>query len=89
MNAYLIIFRVIDAARGPDTPIDWLTRMKVMQGITRDLLHLHNNENMIHGNLTSSTVVLDEHRNAMVADFGLSRSMTAAANSSVIATAGA
>lgn len=72
---------VIDVAHGPDTPIDWLTRMKIMQGITRGLLHLHNNENIIHGNLTSSNVVLDEHANAMVADFGLSGLMTAAANS--------
>lgn len=76
-------------ARSPDTPIDWLTRMKIMQEIAKGLLHLHNNANLIHGNLTSSNVVLDEHTNAKVADFGLSRLMTAAANSNVIATAGA
>lgn len=79
----------LDAARSPDTPIDWPTRMKIMQEIAKGLLHLHNNANMIHGNLTSSNVVLDEHINAKVADFGLSRLMTAAANTNVIATAGA
>ncbi|KAK3019505.1 hypothetical protein RJ639_003177 [Escallonia herrerae] len=79
----------IETARGPDTPIDWPTRMKIAKGMTRGLFYLHTNENIIHGNLTSSNVLLDEHTNAKIADFGLSRLMTAAANSNVIATAGA
>lgn len=77
------------AARGPDTPIDWPKRMKIAQGMTRGLFYLHTHENIIHGNLTSTNVLLDEHTNAKIADFGLSRLMTAAANSNVIATAGA
>ncbi|KAG8390149.1 hypothetical protein BUALT_Bualt01G0053500 [Buddleja alternifolia] len=76
-------------ARAPDTPIDWPTRMKIAKGTTRGLLYLHNNVNIIHGNLTSSNVLLDEHTNAKIADYGLSRLMTAAANANVIATAGA
>ncbi|KAF5738435.1 Inflorescence meristem receptor-like kinase 2 [Tripterygium wilfordii] len=76
-------------ARGPETPIDWPTRMRIAQGMTRGLFYLHNNENIIHGNLTSSNVLLDEHNNAKIADYGLSRLMTAAANANVIATAGA
>ncbi|KAK4403430.1 putative leucine-rich repeat receptor-like protein kinase IMK3 [Sesamum angolense] len=76
-------------ARAPDTPIDWPTRMKIAKGMTRGLLYLHNNVNIIHGNLTSSNVLLDEHTNAKIADYGLSRLMTAAANANVIATAGA
>ncbi|KAJ6357492.1 hypothetical protein OIU78_005359 [Salix suchowensis] len=74
-------------ARGSDTPIDWPTRMKIAQGMTRGLFYLHNNENIIHGNLTSSNVLLDERTNAKIADYGLSRLMTAAANTNVIATA--
>jgi len=77
------------AARGPETAIDWPTRMKIAQGMARGLLYLHSNENIIHGNLTSSNVLLDEITNAKIADFGLSRLMTTAANSNVIATAGA
>lgn len=77
------------AARGPETPIDWPTRMKIIKGMTRGLLHLHSNENIIHGNLTSSNVLLDDNTNAKISDFGLSRLMTAAANVNVIATAGA
>ncbi|XP_059627935.1 probably inactive leucine-rich repeat receptor-like protein kinase IMK2 [Cornus florida] len=76
-------------AREPDTTIDWPTRMRIAQGMTRGLFHLHTNETIIHGNLTSSNILLDEHTNAKIADFGLSRLMTAAANSNVIATAGA
>ncbi|XVE69491.1 hypothetical protein DITRI_Ditri09bG0156200 [Diplodiscus trichospermus] len=76
-------------ARGPDTPVDWPTRMRIAKGVTRGLLYLHTQENIIHGNLTSSNVILDEDKNAKIADFGLSRLMTSAANANVIATAGA
>ncbi|CAN4087457.1 unnamed protein product [Withania somnifera] len=76
-------------ARGPDTPIDWPTRMRIAKGTTRGLLYLHTNANIIHGNLTSSNVLLDENTDAKIADYGLSRLVTAAANSNVIATAGA
>ncbi|PQP97904.1 putative inactive leucine-rich repeat receptor-like protein kinase IMK2 isoform X2 [Prunus yedoensis var. nudiflora] len=75
-------------ARGPETIIDWPTRMNIAIGVTRGLCHLHNQENIIHGNLTSSNILLDEQTNAHIADFGLSRLMTAAANTNVIATAG-
>ncbi|KAJ8542060.1 hypothetical protein K7X08_016926 [Anisodus acutangulus] len=76
-------------ARSPDTPVDWPTRMRIAKGTTRGLLHLHTNANIIHGNLTSSNVLLDENTDAKIADYGLSRLATAAANSNIIATAGA
>ncbi|RDX79195.1 putative inactive leucine-rich repeat receptor-like protein kinase IMK2, partial [Mucuna pruriens] len=74
---------------GTETSIDWATRMKIAQDMARGLFYLHCQENIIHGNLTSSNVLLDENTNARIADFGLSRLMTTAANSNVIATAGA
>ncbi|XP_072996543.1 probably inactive leucine-rich repeat receptor-like protein kinase IMK2 [Typha latifolia] len=76
-------------ARGPDAPIDWQTRMNIAKGVTRGLSYLHNDMNMVHGNLTSGNVLLDDDASAKIADFGLSRLMTTAANSNVIATAGA
>lgn len=75
-------------ARGPETVITWPTRMNIAMGITKGLCFLHSKENMIHGNLTSSNILLDEHNNPAIADVGLSRLMTAAANTNVIATAG-
>ncbi|KAL5550731.1 hypothetical protein UlMin_000907 [Ulmus minor] len=75
-------------ARGPETIIDWPTRMNIAMGVTRGLCYLHNEENMVHGNLTSSNILLDEQTNAHIADTGLSRLMTSAANTNVIATAG-
>ncbi|GLT66126.1 hypothetical protein SLA2020_385130 [Shorea laevis] len=75
-------------ARGPETTIDWPTRMKVAMGIGCGLDYLHTKENIIHGNLTSSNILLDEQTIAHIADFGLSRLMTAAASTNVIATAG-
>ena len=76
------------AARGPETIINWPARMNIAKGIARGLCHLHAQEEMAHGNLTSSNIILDEQINAHIADFGLSRLMTAAANTNVIATAG-
>ncbi|XP_071734117.1 probable leucine-rich repeat receptor-like protein kinase IMK3 [Rutidosis leptorrhynchoides] len=76
-------------ARGPDTPVNWPTRMNIAKGMTRGLLNLHAHQNIIHGNLTSNNVLLDDDLNPKIADFGLSKLMTAAANSNVIATAGA
>ncbi|KAK9126758.1 hypothetical protein Scep_015604 [Stephania cephalantha] len=76
-------------ARGPDTPINWPTRMNIAMGTARGLCYLHANENMVHGNLTSGNILLDEQTNPKISDYGLSRLMTTAANSNVIATAGA
>lgn len=84
------LFIIFDADRGPETAhIDWPTRMKIAQDIARGLFYLHSHENIIHGNLTSSNVLLNDDENstdAKIADFGLSRLMTTSANSSVIAT---
>ena len=63
--------------------------MSLIKGMTRGLFYLHTHANLIHGNLTSNNVLLDENLNAKVSDYGLSRLVTTAAGSSVIATAGA
>ncbi|XP_020101325.1 probably inactive leucine-rich repeat receptor-like protein kinase IMK2 [Ananas comosus] len=76
-------------ARGPDTPIDWSTRMNIAKGVTRGLCYLHGEVSMIHGNLTSGNILLDEDTSPKIADFGLPRLITASATSNVIATAGA
>ncbi|OWM67089.1 probably inactive leucine-rich repeat receptor-like protein kinase IMK2 [Punica granatum] len=75
-------------ARGPETSIDWPTRRRIAIGVARGLNHLHTQENMVHGNLTSSNVLLDEQVNAHIADYGLSRLMSGGA-ATMVATAGA
>ncbi|MCO5569867.1 hypothetical protein L7F22_023581 [Adiantum nelumboides] len=76
-------------ARGPETPLNWHTRLNIAVSAARGLAHLHNNERLVHGNLTSSNILLDSRVNAKLSDFGLSRLMTTAANANVIATASA
>ncbi|KAF6144812.1 hypothetical protein GIB67_038911 [Kingdonia uniflora] len=76
-------------ARGPDTSIDWSTRMSIAMGTARGLNYLHTHENMVHGNMTAGNILLDDYTNAKISDYGLSRLMTTAANSNVVATAGA
>lgn len=75
-------------ARGPEIVIEWPTRMKIAIGVARGLSYLHNQENIVHGNLTSSNILLDEQTEAHITDFGLSRLMTTSANTNIIATAG-
>nr|GEW87542.1 serine-threonine/tyrosine-protein kinase catalytic domain-containing protein [Tanacetum cinerariifolium] len=76
-NSYSSIYRVLldDAskARRPTTVIDWPTRMKIIVGITRGLVYLHATKHMIHGNLTSSNVLLDKNYNPFIVDIGHSR----------------
>ncbi|KAI3817848.1 hypothetical protein L1987_11647 [Smallanthus sonchifolius] len=74
-------------ARGPNMPIYWPARMRIMKGMTRGLLNLHMQQNIIHGNLTSNNVLLDDDLNPKIGDYGLSRLMRAAGNLNVVATA--
>ncbi|KAM0895225.1 hypothetical protein ACQ4PT_023987 [Festuca glaucescens] len=76
-------------ARAPNTPVDWATRMVIAKGTARGLTYLHHDMSIVHGNLTASNVLLDDDSSPKIADIGLSRLMTAAANSSVLAAAGA
>ncbi|KAK4752733.1 hypothetical protein SAY87_021531 [Trapa incisa] len=60
--------------------MDWLTRLRIGLGAARGLAWLHHGSNppILHQNLCSSVIFIDEDFDARIVDFGLSRLLTTA-----------
>ncbi|KAL2523563.1 Phytosulfokine receptor 2 [Abeliophyllum distichum] len=51
----------------------WDTRLKIAQGAAHGLAYLHKEPNIIHRDIKTSNILLDDRFEAHLADFGLSR----------------
>uniref|UniRef100_A0A2C9UY87 non-specific serine/threonine protein kinase n=2 Tax=Manihot esculenta TaxID=3983 RepID=A0A2C9UY87_MANES len=56
-------------------PIDWPTRMKIALGIAEGLAYLHEDckPGIIHGDIKSDNILLDDEFNPKIRDFGISK----------------
>ncbi|KAF3444722.1 hypothetical protein FNV43_RR14415 [Rhamnella rubrinervis] len=69
---------------GSGTPLDWPTRFRIGFGAARGLAWLHHgcHPPIIHQNICSNVILIDEDFDARIIDFGLARLMTSDSNES-------
>ncbi|KAJ1095373.1 hypothetical protein NDU88_000538 [Pleurodeles waltl] len=74
--------------QGRVKPLSWSQRLAIMLGVARAIQFLHLNQpSLIHGDVKSSNILLDEQLTPKLGDFGLARFRYSAANAGQKSTA--
>ena len=69
----MILVIYVDSTR--KAQLNWEKRYNIIKGIARGLLYLHEDSRLriIHSDLKTSNILLDDEMNPKISDFGLAR----------------
>ncbi|TYI30113.1 hypothetical protein ES332_A05G362500v1 [Gossypium tomentosum] len=68
------------------TPLSWPVRLKIIKGIAKGLVYLHefSPKKHVHGDLKPSNILLDQNMESRISDFGLGQLAGIAGNSPIM-----
>ncbi|PIN10624.1 Serine/threonine protein kinase [Handroanthus impetiginosus] len=70
------VFALLHGKKGTNgTPLDWQTRLKIVVGAARGITHIHRQDGwkLVHGNIKSSNIFVNEKKYGIVFDVGLAK----------------